>query len=162
MLSLHVNETISFCAMVNLRFPMVEIPFPDASSSKSQSVDLLCFSTLMLSSVQSLVISSQQSTKSDVLKFGPVPEQGAETRFRKETAIFFAPNLNVLLIDHHNQQIVRQKARNLQFCFGTNVGTNQAKIEKISISRAIRFGFLRSPASAIRCEANKNKTMQVF
>ena len=53
--------------MVNLHFPMVEIPFPDISSSKSQSVDLFSFSTPMLSSVQSLVIQSQQSTKSDVL-----------------------------------------------------------------------------------------------
>ena len=35
------------------------------------------------------------------------------------------------------------------------MGTNQAKIEKISTSRAIRFGFLRSLVSTIRCEANK-------
>ena len=60
-----------------------------------------------------------------------------------------------MLIDHYYQQIVRRKARNLDLCFGTDVGTKQAKIEKISISRAIRFGFLRSPVSAIRCGANK-------
>ena len=30
----------------------------------------------------------------DVLKFGPVSEQGAETRFQKETAIFFRPNVS--------------------------------------------------------------------
>ena len=60
-----------------------------------------------------------------------------------------------MLINHHDQQIVRQKTRNLEFCFGTNMGTNQAKIEKISISRAIRLEFLRSLVSAIRCEANK-------
>ena len=47
------------------------------------------------------------------------------------------------------------KTQNLELCFGTNVGTNQAKIEKISISRAIWLGFLRSLVSAIRCEANK-------
>ena len=60
-----------------------------------------------------------------------------------------------MLIDHHDQQIVRRKTQNLELCFGTNVGTNQAKIEKISISRAIRLEFLRSLVSAIRCEANK-------
>ena len=56
MLSLHVHETIPLCRMVNLHFPIVEIPFPYISSPKSQSVDLFCFSTLMLSSVQSFVI----------------------------------------------------------------------------------------------------------
>ena len=60
-----------------------------------------------------------------------------------------------MLIDHHDQQIVRRKTQNLELCFGTNMGTNQAKIEKISTSRAIRFGFLRSLVSTIRCEANK-------
>ena len=60
-----------------------------------------------------------------------------------------------MLIDHYYQQIVRRKAWNLDLCFGTNVGTNQAKIEKISISRPIRLEFLRSLVSAIRCEANK-------
>ena len=61
-----------------------------------------------------------------------------------------------MLINHHDQQIVRRrKTRNLKLCFGTNVGTNQAKIEKISISRAILLEFLRSLVSAIRCEANK-------
>ena len=60
-----------------------------------------------------------------------------------------------MLIDHHDQQIVRRKTQNLELCFGTNVGTNQAKIEKISISRAIWLEFLRSLVSAIRCEANK-------
>ena len=66
-----------------------------------------------------------------------------------------------MFIDHHVQQMVQQKNQNLELCFGTNVGTNQAKIEKISISRAIRFGFLRSPVSAIRCEANKNNRRRV-
>ena len=60
-----------------------------------------------------------------------------------------------MLIDHQDQQIVRRKTRNLELCFGTNVGTNQAKFEKISISRAIRLEFLRSLVSAIRYEANK-------
>ena len=35
-------------------------------------------------------------------------------------------------------------------------GDQLSKIEKISISRAIRLGFLRSPVSAIRYEANKS------
>ena len=61
-----------------------------------------------------------------------------------------------MLIDHHDQQIVLRKTRNLDLCFRTNVGTNQAKIEKISISRAILpLGFLRSLVSAIQCKANK-------
>ena len=38
-LSFHVYETIPFCQMVNFHFPMVEIPFPDISSPKIQSVD---------------------------------------------------------------------------------------------------------------------------
>ena len=40
MLTLYVYETISFCRMVILHYPMVDIPFPDISSSKSGSVDL--------------------------------------------------------------------------------------------------------------------------
>ena len=82
--------------MVNLHVPIVEIPFPDGIFFFSQipNVDLLCFSTLMLSSEQSLVILSQRSTKRNVLKFGPVSEQGAESRFHKETVIFFAPNVS--------------------------------------------------------------------
>ena len=75
--------------MVNSHFPMVEIPFPDISSPKTQSDDLFCFSLLMHSSVQSLVIQSQGLTKSDVLKFGPVSEQGIETRFHKELRFSF-------------------------------------------------------------------------
>ena len=63
-------------------FPMVEIPFHDISSPKTQSVDLFCFSN----SVQSLVIESQQSTKSDVLKFGPVSEQGALSEHKQDSA----------------------------------------------------------------------------
>ena len=43
----------------------------------------------MFTSVQSMVIESQQSTKSDVLKFGPISEQGIEIRFHMETAVFF-------------------------------------------------------------------------
>ena len=80
--------------MMNFHFPMVKIPFPCISSPKNQSVDLFCFSILFFTSVQSLVTESQQFTKSDVLKFGHVSEQGAETRFRMETAIFFRPNVS--------------------------------------------------------------------
>ena len=40
-----------FCRMVNFHFPIVEIPFPDISSPKFQSVDIFCFSILMYSSV---------------------------------------------------------------------------------------------------------------
>ena len=60
-----------------------------------------------------------------------------------------------MLIDHQDQQSVLWKARNLELCLGTSVGTHPAKKEKISISRAIQLGFLRSLASAIQCEANK-------
>ena len=49
-----------------------------------------------------------------------------------------------------------RKTRNLELCFGTNMGTYQAKIEKISISGEIQLGFLRSLVCAIRCEANKS------
>ena len=42
-----------------------------------------------------------------------------------------------MLIDHQDQQIVQRKTQNLELCIGTNVGTNQSKIEKISISRKI-------------------------
>ena len=56
MLSLYVYETIPFCRMVNFHFPIVEIPFPDISFPKAQSVDLFCFIILMFTSVQSLVI----------------------------------------------------------------------------------------------------------
>ena len=55
-----------------------------------------------------------------------------------------------MLIDHHDQQIVWRKTQNLKLCFETNVGTNQAQIEKILISRAILLAFLRSLVSAIR------------
>ena len=42
-----------------------------------------------------------------------------------------------MLINHHDHQIVLRKTQNLEFCFGSNVGTNQATIETISIFRAI-------------------------
>jgi len=126
--------------MVIFHFPLLEIPFPDISSPKPQIVDLFCFSILMFTSVQSLVISSQGSTRSDVLKFGPVSEQGAQTRFRKITAIFFRPNVSKMFIDHRVQQMVRQKTQNLELCFGTNMRTNQAKIEKIRARFLERFG----------------------
>ena len=63
-----------------------------------------------------------------------------------------------MLIDHHVQQIVLRKTQNLELCFGTDVGTNRAKIEKILISQAnlLKFFKLRSLVSAIRCEANKS------
>ena len=58
-----------------------------------------------------------------------------------------------MFIDHHDQQNVLQKTRNLELCFrvGTYVGTDETKFEKNSISQAIR----RSLVSAIRFEANK-------
>ena len=61
-----------------------------------------------------------------------------------------------MFIDHHFQQIVRWKTRNLELCSGTNVGNNNEKIEKISISQAIQLGNLRSLVRAIRFEANKS------
>ena len=60
-----------------------ELSFPNAWNSislyfsqapKTRSVALFYFSILMFTSVQSLIAHSQQSTKSDVLKFGPVSE----------------------------------------------------------------------------------------
>ena len=48
----------------------------------------------MFTSVQSLVVLTQRLTKHNVLKFGPVSEQGAETTFSKETANFFRPNVS--------------------------------------------------------------------
>ena len=80
--------------MVNFLFPMVEIPFPDISSPKAQSVDLFCFSILMYSFVQSFGDLKARLTKSDVLKFVRVSEQGSETTFHKETAIFFRLNVS--------------------------------------------------------------------
>ena len=47
------------------------------------------------------------------------------------------------------------KRSNLELCSWTNVGTDKAKFEKISISRAILLGFLRFLVRAIRCKANK-------
>ena len=58
-----------------------------------------------------------------------------------------------MLIDRCNQQITLWRSLTLELCFGTKVKTNQAKIEKIPISRAIQLGFMRSLVSAIRCEA---------
>ena len=62
-----------------------------------------------------------------------------------------------MLTDHRDQQIVLQKTWNLKLCFGTNVGTKQANIEKILISQAILLEFLRSLVSAILFEANHDK-----
>ena len=58
-----------------------------------------------------------------------------------------------MFIDHCYYQIVWRKARNLELCFRTNVGTNQARIEKISISWAILLWCLCSLVSAMRCKA---------
>ena len=60
-----------------------------------------------------------------------------------------------MLINHQDQQIVRRKTWNLELCFGTKVGTNQAKIEKISIFQTIWFEFLRSLVTSIQYEAKK-------
>ena len=56
MRSFYVYETIVFCRMVNFHFSMLKIPFPNNFSLKTQSVDLFCFSVLMFTSVQNLVI----------------------------------------------------------------------------------------------------------
>ena len=123
-------------------------------------VDLFCFSIPILYLCAKFVIWSQRSTKSDVLKFGPVSEQGTETIFYKETAIFFLSTKCFINVDRSSlwlcQQIVQWKTRKLELRCGTNIGTHQAKIEKISISRAILLGFLRSPVSVMQCEANKS------
>ena len=60
-----------------------------------------------------------------------------------------------MLIDRHDQHIVLLKTWNLELCFGSNVGTDQAKIEKILIP-PILIEFVRPLVSAIRCEANKS------
>ena len=61
-----------------------------------------------------------------------------------------------MLINHHDQQIVLRKTRNLKLCFRINVCTNHKNIEKILISLAIQLGFLCSLVSTIQCEANKS------
>ena len=68
---------------------MVEIPFPDISSPKTQSVDLFCFSILMYNSVQSLVILGQWSTKIDVLKVGPVSKVQKQDSTKKLQSYFY-------------------------------------------------------------------------
>ena len=110
---------------VNFLSLRLKIPFPDISSPNCQKVDLFCFRILMFTSAQSSVIYSQQLTKSDVLKFGPVSEQGAETTFHKEAAIFFRPNVSLMLIDQFYQQIFA--SRKLKTF---SVVTNQGKFEK--------------------------------
>ena len=74
--------------MVNLHFLMVKIPFPNISSPKTQSVHLLCIKILMFTSVQKFGDVKPTIKKSNVIKFGPVSEQGAETTLHKETVIF--------------------------------------------------------------------------
>ena len=65
MLSFYVYETIPFCRMVTVTFlfPVVEIPIIYISSPKilgeertQKSVDLFCFSILMFTPVQSLIM----------------------------------------------------------------------------------------------------------
>ena len=46
------------------------------------------------------------------------------------------------------------KTQNLELCVRTNVGSNQAKIEKILISQAIQLEFLGSLVRAIQYEVN--------
>ena len=63
-----------------------------------------------------------------------------------------------MLIDRHDQQIVQRKTQNLELCFMTDVGTNQAKIEKIWISGAILLGpsavkMLRDLQRRVQCLA---------
>ena len=125
--------------MVNSHFPMVEIRFPYISPPKTQSVKLFCFDR-------------RWATSSNLDLFLSKVQKQDSTR----NEIFLRPNVSKLLIDHHDQQIVLRKARNFEFCFGTNAGTNKAKIEEISISLAILLGILRSLVSATWCGANKS------
>ena len=60
-----------------------------------------------------------------------------------------------MLINHHDQQIVRRKTRNLELCFGPNVQTEQAIFEKSLIYQAIWLRFLCSLVSVIWFETNK-------
>ena len=61
-----------------------------------------------------------------------------------------------MLIYQSNQQIVLLKTWNLELCFGINVGTDQAKVEKNLISQAIWLEFLHSPVSSTQYEANNS------
>ena len=62
---------------------MVKIPFPDISFPQTQSVNYSVYHCAKCGDLKQMI------DKSNVLKFGPVSEQGAETRFHKESAIFF-------------------------------------------------------------------------
>ena len=70
--TLRWKKPISICIWNHYVLQNGELSLPNRQIPKTQSVDLFCSSILMFTSVQSLVISSQRSTKSDVLKLGPV------------------------------------------------------------------------------------------
>ena len=57
---------------------MVKIPFPYICSPQTKKCRFILF---QYTNVHLCAIYSQQPTKSDVLKFGPVSEQGTETKF---------------------------------------------------------------------------------
>ena len=61
-----------------------------------------------------------------------------------------------MLINCSDPQNVLLNSQNPKLCFRTNLGTNQAKNVKISISQAIQLGFLHSLVSDILYEANKS------
>ena len=74
---------------------MAEFPVPCVSSPKTHRFILFQYTNVHLcAKFGDLKTIGQQSTKSDVIKFGPVSEQGAETTFRKEAAIFFPPTVS--------------------------------------------------------------------
>ena len=99
------NETIPFCRMVNFHFQLVEIPFPDISSLKTQKGQFIMF---------------QYTNVYPCAKFGDLKPTMDERRrpqiwacswarrknyipLRDRTAIFFLPKVLSMLIDHCDQ-----------------------------------------------------------
>ena len=91
----------------------------------------------MFTPLQSLVIKSQRSTKSYVLKFGPVSEARLKNNIPQGSCDFRSTKRFINVNQSSLSTDFGWKTRNLELCSGTNVGTNQAKFEKNSISRAI-------------------------
>ena len=89
------------------------------------------------------------------LQPGPVSEQGLETIFRKETAIFLYTKCFINVNRSSWSTDCAAQNSKPRVLLRDQHGDQPSKIEKISISRAIRLEFLRSLVSAIRCEANK-------
>ena len=148
--------------MVNSHFPMVEIPFLDISSPwnlPKPKVSINSVSVYWCSPLCKVWWSKANDHGKVTDLFLSKAQKQDSTRFFHKEFGFLWSNVSKMLIDHHHEQIVLLKVWNFDLCLGTNAGTNQAKIEKISISLAIRLGILRSLVSATRCEANKSNLL---